>query len=287
MTYTFCPLCREIESDFLFPVRNYNLLACKKCELLFIDPYPDDIHTNVSENSYKELKVIDVEKHYTAEVQFQKKYFTMLNQEIKDAKSVLDVGCGAGHLLERLKIYPSMMRVGIELNKQRATYARKKANCSISQIPVEDFSIDKKFDVILMINVLSHIASFDTLFEKLHDLSQRDGKILLKVGEFKENVKKTDIFDWGIPAHLHFLGLNTINYICQKYKFKILRHQRIPLSQDVFAVYRLKTQGRSKFRNLLKKALLNTPFGLQCLQRVYDKFKGERIYSSFIVLKPD
>jgi hypothetical protein len=107
-------------------------------------------------------------------------------------------------------------------------------------------------------------------------------KLYLKLA----SLKKTDIFDWGIPGHLHFLGLNTIDFICQKYDFKIFKHQRIPLSHDLFSPSRFKAQGRSKVRNVIKQLVLLFPFALPILARIYDIVKGERIYSSFIILTP-
>jgi len=267
-------------------VRNYDLVSCIKCELFFINPYPKDAHKHVLNYNYDKLEILDVDKHCLAEIQFLKKYFNMIAQEVRGAKAVLDVGCGTGHLLEQLSIYSNMIRIGIELNQERATVARKISGCKIYQVPIEEFSTNTKFDVIILINVLSHIPSFDKLFSKLRSNLQPNGKVILKVGENKRSIKKTDIFDWGIPDHLHFLGLNTIDFICRKYNFKICKHQRIPLRYDLFSPSRFKTPGRSKVRNVIKQLIVYTPFILPMLARIYDIVKGKRIYSSFIILKP-
>jgi len=286
MTSPICPLCKANKNEYLFSVRNYNVVSCNKCELFFINPYPKDVYNHVIKYSYDKLEILDVEKHYLAEIQFLKKYFNMIVQEVKGAKAILDVGCGTGHLLEKFNMYPYIRRFGIELNKDRAILARKKSGCKIYQVPIEEFSTRTKFDVIILINVLSHIPSFDKLFNKLHSILQLNGKIILKVGEHKKSIKKTDIFDWGIPDHMHFLGLNTIDFICQKYGFKICKHQRIPLSHDLFSPSRFKAPGRSKVRNIIKQFVLYTPFVLPIIRRSYDIVKGEKIYSSFIILKP-
>lgn len=267
-------------------MRNYDLVSCNRCGLFFINPYPKDVHNHILEYDYDELEILDADKQYLAEIQFLKKYFNMIAREVKKAKAVLDVGCGTGHLLEQLSIYPNMKRVGIELNKDRAAAARKITGCEIHQVPIEEFSTNTKFDAIILVNVLSHIPSFDKLFNKLRSILELNGKIILKVGELKKSIKKTDIFDWGIPGHLHFLGLNTIDFICQKYDFKIFKHRRIPLSHDLFSPSRFKAQGRSKVRNVIKQLVLLFPFALSILARIYDIVKGERIYSSFIILTP-
>jgi hypothetical protein len=135
-----------------------------------------------------------------------------------------------------------------------------------------------------MMNVLSHIYSFDRLFTSISSLLSEGGKLILKVGEFRKDVRKTDIFDWGVPDHLHFLGLNTLDFICRKYDFTIYKHQRIPLSSDIFTRSRFKTAGRSFLRNTIKLALAYTPFALSILRKLYDMKHGRELYSSFVVL---
>ena len=286
MVLPVCPLCKAQDNEYCFSERNYDLKRCNNCELFFIEPYPEDVHNIVSEYSYDELEIVNPEKHYLASVQFQKRYFNMIEQEVRVGQSILDVGCGTGHLLERLGIYPDLLRVGIELNTDRAKMARQITGLEIWQVPIEEFSTNTKFDVITMINVLSHISSFDKLFAKLRSLLQPNGKLILKVGEFRRDFKKSVFFDWDIPDHLHFLGFNTINFICRKYGWKICKHQRVPRSRDLFSPTKFRTPGRSAVRNIIKRLILYTPFALPILARCYSVLKGQKIYSSFIVLSP-
>ncbi len=99
-------------------------------------------------------------------------------------------------------------------------------------------------------------------------------------------VKKDAVFDWGIPDHLHFLGINTIKFICAKYGFKTILHDRQPFSDDFFSRSRWNTPGRSAIRNMVKRVVANTPFALSILARLYDLRYGKKIYSSFIVMSP-
>ena len=201
--------------------------------------------------------------------------------------NVLDVGCGTGALLELLNnINPDMRRIGIELNAERAKFAKRVAKCEIYQVPIEKFSYESKFDVITIINVLSHIPSFDDLFTSIHKLIAKNGKIILKVGEMAIDVKKDAVFDWGIPDHLHFLGTNTLQFICNKYDFKIIRHDKQMLSNDLFSRRRWNTQGRNSFRNCLKRLVVLTPFALSAIRKIHEIRHGNKIFSSFVVISP-
>lgn len=288
MNNAVCPLCGRQENEKCFSERNYDVLACKKCELFFIHPYGSDVHERVSSYDYDNLEILDPARfHVSSKSYYKKKYLSYIKNECTTAKSILDVGCGTGALLELLHDEnPNIRRVGIELNAGRAEFAKRVANCKIYQVPIEKFVYDGKFDVITMINVLSHIPSFDNLFISIRNLIAPDGKLILKVGEMATDVKKDAVFDWGIPDHLHFLGIDTMQFICGKYGFKIISHERQPVSADLFSFSRMITPGRSSIRNIAKRVVALTPFALLILRTLYDIRHGNKIYSSFIVISP-
>ena len=282
-----CPLCDSNDNQKRFATNGYDVLSCNVCELLFISPYPSNIkarYATVSDEGFSEMDVIGPQKHYLASQKYYGRIFPLIEQECKAARSVLDVGCGTGYLLQLMGKYPDMRRVGIELNSARAQFAQNKASCEIHQTPIEEFSADTKFDVIILINVLSHIPSFDRLFGAIHSLLSENGKVIFKVGEVCKDVQKGSIFDWGVPDHVHFLGLNTMDFICRKYGFAISAHRRIPLSEELFTPTRFKTHGRSLIRNIVKVSLAYTPLALWILKKAYEIRYGKMVYSSFIVL---
>ena len=289
MKSVICPLCGCYDSEKRFSERNYDLLACKNCELFFIHPYGTDVHKKVTTYGYEELKIVDpMRQHIASKSYFKNEYLSYIESEFVGAQSILDVGCGTGTLLELLsETHPNVLRVGVELNTERAQFAKKVAKCEIYQVPIEKFLYERKFDVITMINVLSHIPSIENLFTSIRCLLATDGKLIMKVGEMAVDVKKDAVFDWGFPDHLHFLGLNTIQFICNKYAFKIVRHERKPLSKDLFSRNRWIAPGRSSIRNIVKRIVALTPFTLLLLRKLYEIRHGNKIWSSFLVLSPE
>lgn len=282
-----CPLCKAQDNVGRFSERGYLVRMCHNCGLFFVDPYSrsDRVHTLVHDYDYADLEVLEPEKNYQAEVKFYERYFSFIDRECIGATSLLDVGCGTGHLLERLRHdHPALYRVGIELNAARAEMALSIARCEIYQVPVEKFASERNFDVITMINVLSHIPSFDDLFNSIRLLLSPNGKLVLKVGELDKDVRKRDLHDWGIPDHLHFLGLKTLHVITEKYGLSIAKHDRVSYSDEAFSETRFRTLGRSRVRNAMKRVCVGIPFALRTLKFIYDSTHGSHVYSSFIVL---
>ena len=125
MKNAICPLCSNQENEKCFSERNYDVLACKNCELFFIHPYGNDVHEKVSTYDYDNLEILDPTKHHVSSISYYKrKYFSYIRNECTTSKSILDVGCGTGALLGLLyEENPNIRRVGIELNTERAEFA--------------------------------------------------------------------------------------------------------------------------------------------------------------------
>lgn len=286
MSHPTCPLCGNQDSEKRFTERQHDLRVCAQCGLWFIDPYPandEARHQTIQDYSFDEMAIADTRKHYAAEVQYYQRYFSLFEAECREATSVLDVGCGTGRLLELLGQNPSLYRAGVELNSARAETARRMAACEIYETPIEEFTSERKFDVITMVNVLSHIPSFDKLFTALRGLLSEHGKFVLKIGEAGPQAQHSDLYDWGIPDHLHFCGLNTLGYISRKYGLPIASHQRTPYAQEFYSRERWTSPGGSAVRNAVKLAVAYTPFALPILAKIYTMKHGDRLFSSFVV----
>jgi hypothetical protein len=61
---TVCKLYGNPSSDFILSVKQYDVLACKKCDLFYINPYPEEssAHSKVKEYSHNDLVIVDAKK---------------------------------------------------------------------------------------------------------------------------------------------------------------------------------------------------------------------------------
>ena len=172
------------------------------------------------------------------------------------------------------------------MNPQAAAFARCTSGCEIQEIPIEQFRGARPFDVITLINVLSHIPSFDGLFRSLRAALAPGGKVILRSSEMSRRASRWNQVHWGIPDDLHFLGLRTLDALCAKYGFTIRRHIRVAYEDELFRSSRWQQAGRSDFRNLAKRLILRTPLALPAFRKLYAAALGQRLFVSFIVLSP-
>jgi SAM-dependent methyltransferase len=283
---TRCPLCESQNYVKRFVENGYSVLRCNTCELLFIDPYPSetDVRDSVtSEQGAEEHRAATLQDRYAAEVAFYDENFDSIIRHCAGAKNVLEVGCGTGRLLELMRD-AGLQVEGVELDPSRAEAARTRSGCMVHVTPVEDLRIERKYDVITLINVLSHIPSLKGLFGAVKRLLSDRGKLIIIAGEMRGDVERGDAVHWALPIHMHFLGFSTIEHICSQFGLRIVHRERTPYSKSLFSEARFKAPGRSRMRNLIKGILLRLPFALRFLRWNYDRKRGGRVYTSLIVL---
>jgi SAM-dependent methyltransferase len=281
-----CPLCGSAANIHRFSDAGSNVRMCTVCELFFVHPRPisDEHHRRVSSGRYPGIELLDCTRRYEGERLYYDRHFDLISRASSGAGSILDVGCGTGNLLERFSVRPNCYRLGIELNPAAARMARRAAHCEILQLPFEQFRSDRKFDVITMINVFSHVSSFDAAFRSLQAALAPGGRLILRTTEMSRHVSRWNQVHWGVPDDLHFLGLNTLSFICQKYGFKITRHVRLPFEDELFLQSRWQQMGRNRMHNAVKRIATRIPGALSAARSVYAAALGQRLFVSLIVL---
>ncbi len=283
-----CPLCKSDTAEKLFAVNGYDMLVCDSCELLYILPYPateEERFEAVANNSHLDITVIGPEKYHEARKVYYQELWPLVEPGLAGAGSLLDIGCGTGHLLNMARQYGIENCQGLELNKARAAFARDNSGCEITESPVELFSSDEEFDVITMVDVLSHIYDYDKLFAAVKGLLNEGGRFVVKTGQYTREVKKNSVFDWEVPDHLHFMGMKTPEVIAEQYGMKIVSKESVSYADELYTRKRFLTKGRSWKRNVVKALLAYTPFAIGYLKKKYVEQYGDNCYSVVMVLE--
>jgi hypothetical protein len=150
--------------------------------------------------------------------------------------------------------------VGIELNQARADLAEQRINGPIHRRPIEVLQLEpESFSVISLINVFSHLTAPAKTFCLLGTLLQPGGVLLVKTGVLGRDVLKEHCRDWGVPEHLYFNGPNTLNrYLALAGTESIWRQER-PVAAEIYQRSAFEMPGRSRLRNLIKRAVLTIP----------------------------
>ena len=124
-----------------------------------------------------------IEKARAARRYFYRYLTRVLRSRIPAGQRILDVGCGSGHLLAALE--PSA-GVGIDLSSPAVAAARDRYGCAALRFiegdvadPAVVAQAGGPFDVILMVNVVTHLEDVQAVFESLVPLCHRRTRLFI------------------------------------------------------------------------------------------------------------
>jgi len=229
LEFVGCNLCGKDDSALFFIENEYHVVKCKNCGLVYVNPRPEnnldmdhDIH---SENHLKYIQnyTINKEGMYLKAQRILSEIETIK----KEKGRLLEVGCATGFFLNKAQ-EKGWETAGIEPAKPYAQYGVEEYGLKIENVLIEKAKLsDKFFDVVVAINVLSHIRNPTGFFIMVNRILKDDGLFVFETGNKgeMETKKKGEVWSeaWDTPEHLYHFSEQTLNRLAKKTGFKILK----------------------------------------------------------------
>lgn len=229
----------------------YAYYKCKGCNVLFINPVPADKLSVIYPANYYSFSVPSSYAHRIKTV-LDKRLFTRILKRLPSASiNVLDVGGGSGWLLDIIKECDARVEFTevVDMDTSARQLAVQKGHSYFCGT-IEEFETEKKYDVILLLNLIEHVKSPDLVLKKLKSILSPYGIILIKTPNYESlDARLFRNKNWGgyhCPRHWVLFNKESFMQLSDKTGFKFL--------------YFKYTQGASfwtiSFLNLLKKRKL-------------------------------
>ena len=183
-------------------------------------------------------------------------------------KKVLEVGTSTGYITEILKKHNCKI-TGIEENPDFAASAEKfTEKMIIGDVESLELSYhlkNKKFDVILLGDVLEHLKDPSIFLKKLHPFLEKDGYLVCSIPNISHIVIRLQLlngnFDYTSTGlldddHLQYYTLKTISSLLTKADFKFEKLHRV---KSEFYLPHRSDLDQSLFPLLLVDCILNDP----------------------------
>lgn len=178
------------------------------------EPTPDELY-----DFYKDYPPIEDIPEITL-----KRYDELLDrmERFRSTGKILDIGCGAGHFLERA------MKRGWETSGTEFG-ERPIAACLAKGINIRPGDLDpshyapRSFDVVCMFEVFEHLTDPSGQLEKIKHILRPGGLLYITVPNFNSISRRTDIANWSIihyPEHLNHFTPKTLGLILRRHGFK-------------------------------------------------------------------
>ena len=240
-TLEICPYCKSKDSFNILYKNNHNkeekinfectshnfhnykqwkptLYKCKLCSLVFSE------HIGVKfEDNYKAV----VDFAYLNQSKFKKTSFTLFLEKIKNHLNknctVLEIGAYYG-VLGKL-IQPLVKEyTGLELSKHASDYSKNNSNLNIINQSIEEYSKNnKKYDIIIMTDVIEHSDKPFELLSLIEKSLNKNGKLILSTFNFDSLFSKImgKNYPWIIPMHKYYFSNTTLKNALTESKLEL------------------------------------------------------------------
>ena len=214
------------------PLEGGALYVCKNCHLLFRYPrlaknVMDELYSQTSEDNWSLGN--DNRKDWEIATEWI--------CQLPSGSSVLDVGCFSGQFLERLG--SSYDRFGVEINHKACQQAEEKGIKIIGN-NIEDLKIpEKKFDIVIAMDVIEHISDPLEFFHFLANAVRNGGKIVISTGNtcaWEWRLMGSNYYYCNIGEHISFINNNWLSRSTKYLNMTIL--ENIKFSHNNFGYIR-------------------------------------------------
>jgi len=161
------------------------------------------------------------------------------NFYISNDQTVLEIGCGTGETLSRLK---GKKRTGIDFSPAMIAEAKKNhSDIEFHLMEGENITLDEKFDVIVLPNVVGYFSNVIDVFNELKKVSHDNTKLIisyynylwepaLRIAEFFGFKKKAPRQNW-----LSHQDLKNLLYHCGFEEFRSTNRLLIPINIPIIS----------------------------------------------------
>jgi len=220
-TPVVCALCLSDETKLLFKMQDRNIVQCKNCRLVYINPWIED-------ESLYAVNYFTERNRYIERIDDFKPIFEDILEQIenyKDKGKLLDVGCGPGLLLAIARDRGWDV-AGVEISEWAAQYANEELDIPVVHGPLAANSFSKgSFDVIIANHSLEHMPEPNETIKILSGFLKDDGLLMIGVPNFGSLMAKFKKAKWAslLPdQHRWQFTPQTLSILLEKNNFQVI-----------------------------------------------------------------
>jgi len=211
----------------------FSLYRCNNCEVVFTDPVPKnlEIHYPLEYRRYGKVTMLIIAFLYRQ----QAKKWTNRQGQV-DSRSLLEIGCGPGIMLNEFKKL-GWNTLGLERSKEMADQAKARYDVDVRSGDLSQLEPTKQFDLIILYNVLEHLKD---PFVTLKECSKRlrpNGMVLVTVPDFNCWQRIWGGKHWlhlDVPRHLCHFDRNSIANISSRANLQVSKVHASSLVHDFY-----------------------------------------------------
>ena len=205
----------------------------------------------------------DAERHIATNQDQLKRRWRFLAPHFAAGKSVLEIGCSSGFMLDAFRA-AGMTCVGVEPSNVFIDYLRNKDVAVFTSLDELEAGAPRQFDLITHFFVLEHIADPYAFFRRQMALLKPGGVIVAEVPSATDpltslySIPAFERFYWSI-AHHYYYTPRSLSAVLDKLglRYRLLPEQRYDLSNHIVWMTEGKPGGQNRFKEVFTPALVD------------------------------
>lgn len=236
--YRICEVCKEKNNKHLYTQQfvlpgllgesryGYDVVACEGCGFVYATNILSrkelsDFYKSNLKYAYKSDGG-DIPAYakwlHAKSYEFVDNYLAQLRGTNAKKISILDVGCGAGYLLNCFKEHGYTDLSGLDPAKDCRITAKKLYGIEITTATLEEYQTKRKFDLVILGSVLEHMSQIDEVVEKIKLLLKFDGLLYLCVpdADHMGAVLNEPFLEFSLEHINYFTRVSMSNLLCSR-----------------------------------------------------------------------
>jgi len=259
MEQTNCPLCKhELKKvfstkDYLVSGKNFGIMECSNCRLRLTNPFPgkNTIGDYYESDDYishtdKSKSLFDLVYNLVRSTMLARKRNLVEKAVGKKSGTIMDIGCGAGHFLNKMK--ESGWDVsGVDASPKARALVNNQFGISVVS-PDEWLNSHEKYDVITCWHSLEHVHEPWVYLGKIRAQLNHDGVLIVALPNYESTDAKKYGADWAAydtPRHLYHFTSSSLEKMMFANEFLINEIYRMPYDAFYVSILSAQHMGRS------------------------------------------
>lgn len=292
-----CPLCGSEDRIYLFETFDHEyktteirfpLNECTKCGTKYLSPRPNlnsldiiypDSYNNFSISEAHDQSYVRRISNRIQAARIKNLISNYYSKKSVESLNILDVGCGDGYILDRVKeAFPGSNTYGVEPNHKAANIASKRHH--VFEGVFESYKADIPFDIIFSSHVIEHVEQPIDFLGRIKQSLKEDGIVVIDTPNI--DCMQYQIFknNWGgihAPRHWTLFDKKTLRLACEKVGFKVITVIEMPI--NIYWVWSLHSLLCAKGKN----QIANKYFGVtDCVSKKSFYYLALMIFAELI-----
>jgi 2-polyprenyl-3-methyl-5-hydroxy-6-metoxy-1,4-benzoquinol methylase len=224
-----CPLCKGFSYQLLSQVDKYGIdqdvVICKECGFVYNNPrLTEESYIKFYDTIYRQIYMgyeKPVNEYFIEQYELRgKRHAGYIQDKLKmdfEGKLVVEIGCGAGGILQRFKELGADS-IGFDHDSKYIDFGKNGYGLELYAKDFREHKFNSHPDIIILSNVLEHLVDYQSKLAPIKELMSEDSILFIEVPSLKRRR-----FGWLLQlAHVSYFTDHTLSYSLESLGFEIL-----------------------------------------------------------------